>query len=230
MAKPNPIAYMNDAGNAIIKIDNTTSVDYNNKRNSVSFFPPHLSWHQGLVPMLHYSLAHPTGPDRDARLLPRRLALRLRRRAPPLRVRRLARVLDQRPELAAGRRDRHHGAGQPRAREPDDPPHLRGVHAGERRAAARQDGRDGLLRGPGRGDGVQRRGGAAEQLRGRVRGERGRGVGDAVRRDGRVVSALCPFFARSPWVAICLRMGALELTLMANDRFAFFCAASGSGR
>ena len=36
MAKPNPIAYLNDAGNAVIKIDNTTSVDYENKRNSVS--------------------------------------------------------------------------------------------------------------------------------------------------------------------------------------------------
>ncbi|KAM5533510.1 hypothetical protein V8D89_012847 [Ganoderma adspersum] len=35
MAKPNPIAYLNDAGNAVIKVDNTSSVDYNNKRNSV---------------------------------------------------------------------------------------------------------------------------------------------------------------------------------------------------
>ena len=94
MAKPNPIAYMNDAGNAIIKIDNTTSVNYDNKRNSVSLFRPHLPRHHSLKPVLHYSLARPTGPDRDARLLPRRLALRLRRRAPPLRVRRLARVLD----------------------------------------------------------------------------------------------------------------------------------------
>ena len=154
MAKPNPIAYLNDAGNAVIKIDNTTSVDYNNKRNSVSPTLPR--------PSVRLNSRSLVGADRDARLLPRRLRLRLRRRAPALRVRRLARVLDERPELAAGRRDRHHGAGQPRAREPDDAPHRVRVHAGERGAAARQDGRDGLLRGGELRDGVQRRGGTAE--------------------------------------------------------------------
>lgn len=33
------LAYTNDAGNAILKVDNTSIVPFNQKRNSVSFFP-----------------------------------------------------------------------------------------------------------------------------------------------------------------------------------------------
>ena len=35
-ATADQLAYVNTAGNAIIKVDNTTSVPYNEKRNSVS--------------------------------------------------------------------------------------------------------------------------------------------------------------------------------------------------
>lgn len=92
------LAYINAAGNAILKVDDTSTVATGQKRNSVSAArfacPPHSP--------------APPGPDNLTRHLLRRLAHPYRPRPPALRLLRLARVLDDRPHVAGRRRDRRH--------------------------------------------------------------------------------------------------------------------------
>lgn len=97
------LAYVNDAGHAIIRVDNTTNVLPNDKRNTVSAF------------LVNYLLVthNKSGPHYDFRSLRLGKFIHHRRPTHPLRLLRMARILDKRHNMARRRRNRHHREYQP---------------------------------------------------------------------------------------------------------------------